>query len=182
MFWIYVFLDSMHVFIKPAKPSTTSNFPGTHTCAFHPVPQLTVPTEHKLAWCCHFKYFQLEIGEKSEFQLQFPTSSNIFVYAYCSMTSRSHWQSRPMHLEATTWAVPDTWYMTPPIPDICLFMHCNHLVYYFCTDSSSQANPSGTSCMFFFFFCITPATYFNEMFGPFKILLENFCVLPLWQY
>lgn len=70
IFWIYVFLDSTHIFfIKPAKPSTTSNFPGTHICAFHPVPQLTVPTEHKLAWCCHFKYFQLKIGEKSDFQL-----------------------------------------------------------------------------------------------------------------
>jgi len=61
-----------------------------------------------------------------------------------------------------------------------LFMHCNHLVYYFCTDSSSQANPSGTGGMNFF--CTTPVTYFSEMFEPFRILLENFCVLPLWQY
>ena len=54
IFWIYVFLDSMYVFIKPAKPSTTtSNFPGTHICAFHPFPQLTVPIEFYIHGSVH---------------------------------------------------------------------------------------------------------------------------------
>jgi hypothetical protein len=69
--WIYVFLDSMHIFIGPAKASTTGvlNFPGIYVCAFYPIPWLYVQIELKLACCCRFKYFQLEIRKKNWFSV-----------------------------------------------------------------------------------------------------------------
>jgi hypothetical protein len=64
--WIYIFLDSTHILIGPAKTSIRAmlNFPGIYVCAFCPIPRLYVQTEHKLAcsWC--FKYFQLEFRKK----------------------------------------------------------------------------------------------------------------------
>jgi hypothetical protein len=64
--WIYVFLDSTHVFIGPAKTAIRAmlNFPGIYICAFYPIPRLYVQSEQKLACCCCFKYFQLEIRKK----------------------------------------------------------------------------------------------------------------------
>jgi hypothetical protein len=61
----------MHVFIGPAKTSirVILNFPGISVCAFYRIPRLYVQTEHKLACCCRFKYFQLEIRNKIDFQL-----------------------------------------------------------------------------------------------------------------
>jgi hypothetical protein len=52
----FTFLDSTHVFISPAKTSTSAmlNFPGIYVCAFYPIPQLYVQIEHKLACCCRF--------------------------------------------------------------------------------------------------------------------------------
>jgi len=39
--------------------------------------------EHKVAWYCHFKYFQMEVGrESSVLFLIISGSSFIFMYAY----------------------------------------------------------------------------------------------------
>jgi hypothetical protein len=58
----------MHVFIGPAKTSIRAmlNFPGIYLCAFYPIPRLYVQIEQKLACCCRFKYFQLEIRKKKK--------------------------------------------------------------------------------------------------------------------
>jgi hypothetical protein len=67
--WIYIFLDSTHILISPTKTSVRAmlNFPGIYVCAFYPIPWLYIQTEHKLACCWCFKYFQLEIRKKKWF-------------------------------------------------------------------------------------------------------------------
>jgi hypothetical protein len=52
------------------------NFPGIYVYAFYPIPRLYIQIEYKLACCCRFKYFQLEIRKKNWFSVLSPLLSS----------------------------------------------------------------------------------------------------------
>jgi hypothetical protein len=61
----------MHVFSNPTRTSIwiILHFPGIYICVFYQIPWFCLKTEHKLAYRCHFKYFQWEIWEDNWFSV-----------------------------------------------------------------------------------------------------------------
>jgi len=58
----------MHISAGPAKPSIRISLffggGGIHVGVFYLMLQLSIQTKHQLAYCFHYKYFQLEIRKK----------------------------------------------------------------------------------------------------------------------
>jgi len=62
----------MQVFIlvPPKVPQEgTLNIPWIYICSFYQIPWLYAQTEHQLACCYHFKYFNWKSGKKINFWL-----------------------------------------------------------------------------------------------------------------
>lgn len=90
--WIYASLDSVHVFISPAKSSvrTALKFPSIHACASCPLPQI----EHKLACCCHLSTSNWKWFEKKLFSfiISYLLCFIMFYVVYGEITQLRYWK------------------------------------------------------------------------------------------